>query len=91
MTDSSWKIFDIEKIKSQLTGRAVEYQEFLRVPSLSCGVYHLPAGSQDMQKPHDEDEVYYVISGKARMMVGEDFKEVRSREFVFSLSKLNSL
>lgn len=40
------------------------WMEFLRVPSLSAGIYRLPAGAVDPQKPHTEDEVYYVISGR---------------------------
>lgn len=40
------------------------YLEFLRVPSLSLGVYELPAGGVDPQKPHAEDEVYYAVSGQ---------------------------
>jgi mannose-6-phosphate isomerase-like protein (cupin superfamily) len=46
------------------------YQEFLRVPAISAGVYILPAGATDPQKPHHEDELYYVVSGRARMRVG---------------------
>lgn len=42
------------------------YLEFLRVPALNCGLYVLPAGKPDPQQPHDEDEVYYVISGHGR-------------------------
>src|SRR5919198_1222920 len=41
------------------------YFEFLRVPALSMGVYFLPAGGNDPQRPHREDEVYYVVSGRA--------------------------
>jgi quercetin dioxygenase-like cupin family protein len=53
------------------TGKA--WLEFLRVPSLSMGVYALPAGAEDPQRPHAEDEVYYVIGGRARLWVaGED-------------------
>ena len=39
------------------------WMEFLRVPALSTGIYRLPAGGVDPQKPHNEDEIYYVISG----------------------------
>jgi len=76
MSDSSWQIFDIDAIKQSLSGDSVQYQEFLRVPSLSCGVYRLPAGSKDMQTPHDEDEVYFVLEGSAHMKLGEELKEV---------------
>ena len=43
------------------------YLEFLRVPSLSVGLYVLEAGATDNQTPHHEDEVYYVASGRAKM------------------------
>lgn len=52
------------------------YHEFLRVPALNCGLYVLPAGAPDPQQPHDEDEVYYVISGRGRFRAGEDDTEV---------------
>jgi len=32
--------------------------EFLRVPDLSAGLYEIPAGGQDLQVPHAEDELY---------------------------------
>ena len=76
MSESAWQTFDIETIKAKLTGEGVEYKEFLRVPSLSCGVYRLPVGSKDMQSPHDEDEVYYVVEGKAQMKLGDELREV---------------
>ena len=38
------------------TGR--QYLEFVRAESMSVGVYVLPAGCDDGQKPHTEDEVY---------------------------------
>ncbi len=73
MSDEAWQVFDIHKIETKLSGQGPEYREFLRAPSLSCGIYHLPRGSRDMQSPHDEDEVYFVLSGRARMKVaGED-------------------
>jgi mannose-6-phosphate isomerase-like protein (cupin superfamily) len=48
------------------------YLEFLRVPSLSTGIYRLPAGGVDPQSPHTEDEVYCVVSGKALIRVGAE-------------------
>jgi mannose-6-phosphate isomerase-like protein (cupin superfamily) len=41
------------------------YDEFLRVDSLSAGMYVLPAAEPDPQTPHDEDELYVVLSGSA--------------------------
>jgi mannose-6-phosphate isomerase-like protein (cupin superfamily) len=56
--------------KHALSGRL--YLEFLCVASLSMGVYRLPAGGVDPQSPHSEDEVYYVVDGKAQIRVGAD-------------------
>ena len=60
-------------VARQRSGEA--YLEFLRVPSfsLSAGLYALPAGGVDSQEPHTEDEVYYVVSGRALIRVnGQD-------------------
>lgn len=48
------------------------YLEFLRVPSLSVGIYVLEVGATDNQSPHHEDEVYYVASGRAKMRTEAD-------------------
>lgn len=39
------------------------YHEFLRVPSMSPGLYLHEAGASVPQEPHTEDEVYFVVSG----------------------------
>lgn len=83
MSDSSWQVFDINAIKETLGNDSVQYQEFLRVPSLSCGVYRLPVGAKDMQTPHDEDEVYYVLEGRARMKIGETMREVAAGSILY--------
>jgi mannose-6-phosphate isomerase-like protein (cupin superfamily) len=46
------------------------YREFLRVPSMSAGVYVLAAGATDRQSPHSEDELYVVVQGHGRFRHG---------------------
>jgi mannose-6-phosphate isomerase-like protein (cupin superfamily) len=41
------------------------YLEFLHTGNMSAGIYVLPAGTADLQKPHAEEEIYYVIRGRA--------------------------
>lgn len=72
MSKSDWKAFQLEREVERQVKSKNPYHEFLRVPSLSCGIYSLPAGSKDLQGPHDEDEVYYVVSGKARLRVEDE-------------------
>ena len=59
------------------------YFEFLRVPSLSMGIYTLPAGSRDLQGPHTEDEVYYVTHGKAAIRVGDEERQISAGSIIF--------
>jgi quercetin dioxygenase-like cupin family protein len=58
---------EIGDIADQRSRQGTAYLEFLRVASMSAGVYVLTAGSVDRQSPHRQDELYYVIEGKARM------------------------
>ena len=53
------------------------YQEFVRLPDLSVGVYRLKPGATDLQQPHKEDEVYYILAGRAKFTSGSDTVEVR--------------
>ena len=75
--NDGWQVMDLAEIRTKFEGNPVEYLEFLNVPSLSCGLYKLVAGSKDMQAPHDEDEVYFVLEGKARMRLKDEEREVR--------------
>jgi mannose-6-phosphate isomerase-like protein (cupin superfamily) len=59
------------------------YREFLRVPSMSAGLYVLGAGAADPQKPHHEDEMYYVVRGRGRFRAGDDDQEVSAGSLLF--------
>lgn len=48
--------------------RAIDYTEHLRTTDLSVGTYSLPAGADDTQDPHAEDEIYVVVTGRARFV-----------------------
>jgi len=76
MAEHDWKAFDLETLLERREQTGSPYVEFLRVPQLSCGIYHLPAGAKDLQSPHDEDEVYYVIRGRARVRLSGEERPV---------------
>lgn len=50
---------------------AAWWREHLRTDDLSIGTYVIPAGAEDPQNPHTEDEVYVVSSGRA-VLAGPD-------------------
>ena len=80
--------FHIGDLTCQCAGKNNLYLEFLRVPAMSAGVYVLPKAGTDPQKPHREDEMYYVVRGRARMQIGSDHAEVRPGSIIFVESEL---
>lgn len=75
--------FEISNLKSELERSGQRWREFLRVPALSAGLYRLPAGGEDSQQPHTEDEIYYVVQGRARFRVGTEDREVAPGTVLF--------
>lgn len=72
MTDSSdprippaatWHMDDLTRSQTD------RWHEFFRIPAMSMGVYQLKGGETDPQLPHTEDEVYYIVRGKASIQV----------------------
>lgn len=75
--------FEIDELQRQHLDGGDLYLEFLREPSLSMGLYTLPAGGEDPQQPHDEDEVYYVVAGRALLNVDGEERPVQAGSIVF--------
>lgn len=59
------------------------YHEFVRTHDLSVGLYVLEAGGTDPQGPHTEDEVYYIVSGRGQIRVGDEDRPVTAGSVVF--------
>ena len=75
--------FELADLLARREAGGAPYLECLTVPDLSVGLYVLAAGQPDLQQPHTEDEVYYVISGRGRIAVGDEDREVRPGSIVF--------
>jgi mannose-6-phosphate isomerase-like protein (cupin superfamily) len=58
MAADDWKVYRLPDLLEKSDGMTTPW------------IYRLPAGATDMQGPHDEDEVYFVVSGRARLRVG---------------------
>jgi mannose-6-phosphate isomerase-like protein (cupin superfamily) len=83
MSDPKVRFAEIAEIEAQRSQRAEAYFEFLRVPAMSAGVYVLAAGSLDRQSPHHQDELYYVLRGKARLRAATEDRSVRVGSLIF--------
>ena len=78
----------LDRLQGQRAEAGKSYLEFLRVPALSAGIYVLPAGASDPQLPHNQDEIYYVISGAAKLRLGENERQVTTGDVIFVEAKL---
>lgn len=76
-------IFTLSDIMAAREQTGHLYHEFLHVPAMSAGLYQLATGASDPQEPHTEDELYYVVQGRAQIQVSEEHMPVESGSLVF--------
>ena len=75
--------FDMARIVDDHRASGQLFHEFVRAPRLSVGLYVLPAGATDPQRPHTEDEVYYVVEGEGVVNVAGDDRPVTTGSVVY--------
>lgn len=73
----------IDEVIEQLDEEDELFVEFLRRDSMSLEVYRLDAGATDPQDPHTEDEVYYIVSGSAKIRIDDDVHPVEKGDIIF--------
>jgi mannose-6-phosphate isomerase-like protein (cupin superfamily) len=83
VAERAWKAFDLAELVKKSEMRGAPYLEFLRVPQLSCGLYHLASGAADTQSTHDEDEVYFVLKGRAHLVLEDQETTLSAGQIVY--------
>ena len=76
-------IVPLDEIRTRRERSHELYLEFLRIPAMSVGFYALPVGGVDPQTPHREDEIYYVIRGRATITIAGRDQPVESGATIF--------
>jgi mannose-6-phosphate isomerase-like protein (cupin superfamily) len=77
------KVFRLDDLDAERAANQGAYLRFLKERTMSAGLYALSAGQSDPQKPHAQDEVYLVVSGRAAITVGEETTTVARGSVVF--------
>jgi quercetin dioxygenase-like cupin family protein len=83
VTEAPARFYQAAEIDQQRAQSGKLYREFLRVPAMSAGLYVLAAGSTDPQRPHREDEMYYVVRGRGRFRAGGEDREVSAGSVIY--------
>ncbi len=75
--------FDLATVEAERQRINDAYFQFLNAGSMSLAVYVLPANGEDTQQPHAEDEIYYVVSGRATIQVAGEVRPVVPGSIIF--------
>ena len=75
--------FELSRLLEQRRGSDQLFLEFLNVGTLSAGIYELTVGTADPQRPHTEDEIYYVLDGRGQIRVGGEDRTLSLGSIVF--------
>ena len=75
--------FELSRLLEERRESDQLFLEFLNVGSLSAGIYELAAETADPQKPHTEDEIYYVLEGTGQIRVGTRDQALSPGSIVF--------
>ena len=59
------------------------YRELLRVPALAVGRFAATPGYEYERDLHTEDEIYFIATGEADLIVGTDTLPVRTRSLAY--------
>ena len=81
--DPVWAAFELSDLIVQREELMQPWLPFLEVSTLTTGLYVLPEEGVDHQEPHEQDELYYVISGRAKIQVEGASREVEAGSLIY--------
>ena len=81
--DPALAAFELDTFLTELKSTGRPWKTIMDGENVLTGLYVLKAGTEDRQNPHDTDEVYYVTSGKAKFIAGEETVEVKTGSIIF--------
>jgi len=77
------KAFRLDELDAERAANSGAYLQFVKERNMSVGLYALDAGALDPQQPHQQDEVYFVVSGRASITVGVETTQVGRGSVVY--------
>ena len=82
MNTAAFAISEVELVRDRL---GVDWHEFLKVSSLSMGLYQVAAGTTDKEShsPHDQDEIYVGRDGRGRLTADGKCYDIQAGSVVY--------
>jgi mannose-6-phosphate isomerase-like protein (cupin superfamily) len=73
---TTMQVFRMDELEEERAANRGAYLRFLTERHMSAGLYALGPGDLDTQQPHQQDEIYVVMSGRASVTVGNETTHV---------------
>lgn len=73
----------IPDLLEELESTDVHHRPVLETESMTVEVGRYPSESAAPKNPHNEDELYYVLSGTGKLRVGDETYDVQSGDLVY--------
>ena len=80
--------FSVEELYKKAKENGGSYLKFIDNEQLSSGIYQLKAGELDEQKPHEWDEIYYVLEGRAQLKVEDKVYDASAGAILFVAAQI---
>lgn len=88
-TSMNSAFFSLDKLESEIEVSGKSWLPFLQGDKVLAGLYYLKAGDTDPQQPHQTDEVYYVLTGKAMFEVDGEHKAIKTGDVLFVKAQID--
>ncbi len=83
LADPNLAAFELDSLVAKLKPTGRPWMSIMKGKNVLTGLYMLKAGAEDRQRPHDTDEVYYVVSGKGKFVAGGEEVTVKAGSILF--------
>ncbi len=77
-----------DSVTAPAAAAKVSWLPLLSTSTLTVGRYRLTARSADEQSPHERDEIYHVLAGKAKLQAGEETRAIGAGDTVFIAARV---
>ncbi len=81
--------FTLEELYGQAKKEGGNYLKFIDNENLSSGIYQLKKGEVDNQRPHEWDEIYYILEGRATLKVENETYSAIPGAILFVKAKID--
>ncbi len=81
--DEPQAVYEVSELLKKRAESGSAYLSFMNIPTMSLGIYSLPKDGTDGQSPHGQDEIYYVLGGKAKINIEGAAHAVQEGSIIF--------